>query len=180
MKAKILLVEDQNPYMYELGLQAQNGFEFIVVKRGDHVVQEFIKHKPDLVLVDIRLPMMDGIEVVKQMRKRDLVTPIIVITAFTTKKEQALAAGANAFFTKPTDIIRLYRRIVELLTSTPNQPTDEHIKTLIINKTRRLQALQERRALLGLSSPAELVIEVEDLEIDIAGLKAGMSGGGNG
>lgn len=174
MRAKILLVEDQNPYLYELSLQAQNGFEFIVVKRGDHAVQAFKECSPDLVLVDIRLPMMDGIEVIKQVRRLNLQTPIIVITAFTSKtiKERALAAGANSVFPKPTDILRLYRRIVELLTTVRQNPNnDQHIKTMITNKTRRLLALQERQAMLGISTPPELLLEIEDLNGEIEELK---------
>lgn len=174
MRAKILLVEDQNPYLYELSLQAQNGFEFVVVKRGDHAANAFRQHQPDLVLVDIRLPMLDGIEVIKQIRRLNLQTPIIVITAFTNKtiREQALAAGANSVFPKPTDIPRLYRRIVELLTTVKEKPDDEHIRTLIMNKTRRLRALQERQALLGIGAPAELVLEVEDLKREIEDLES--------
>lgn len=169
MKAKVLLVEDQNPYLYELSLQAQNGFEFIVIKRGDHVLPAFQEHQPDLVLMDIRLPMMSGLDAIKAIRAVSLSVPIIVITAFETKiiRDKALAAGANAFFPKPTDIPRLYRKITELLSSVQRQPDDKHIETLIINKTRRLNALEERRALLGLSAPPELIIEIEDLQAEI-------------
>ncbi|MCL4295658.1 MAG: response regulator transcription factor [Anaerolineae bacterium] len=176
MRAKILLVEDQNPYLYELSLQAQNGFEFVVIKRGDHAVQAFRQHQPDLVLVDIRLPMLDGIEVIKQIRRLNLQTPIIVITAFTNKtiREQALAAGANSIFPKPTDIPRLYRRIVELLNAVRERPGDkQHIQKMIVNKTRRVQALQERQAMLGISAPPELVLEIEDLKAEIEELERG-------
>lgn len=176
MRAKILLVEDQNPYLYELSLQAQNGFEFVVIKRGDHAVQAFRQHQPDLVLVDIRLPMLDGIEVIRQIRRLNLQTPIIVISAFTNKtiREQALAAGANSIFPKPTDIPRLYRRIVELLNAVRERPGDKgHIQKMIVNKTRRVQALQERQAMLGIGAPAELVLEIEDLKAEIAELERG-------
>lgn len=168
---KVLLVEDQNPYLYVQLLQAQNGFEFIVCKRGDHALQEFREHQPALVLMDIRLPKMDGIQAVRQIRQIDKLTPIIVLTAYATrdKREQALAAGASAFFAKPFNYARLYRRMVEL--SSYTRP-DEHVRRLIANKQRRLQALEEKRAIFGISTPAEILLEIEDLQAELEELNA--------
>lgn len=164
---KVLLVEDQNPYLYEQLLQAHNGFEFEICRRGDHALPCFISSRPALVLLDLRLPMMDGIQALRQIRKVDRHTPVIVLTAYATKdtREKAMAAGADAFFAKPFRYQRLYRRMVELVGR--KQEPAEHIRQLIVNKRRRLNVLREKQALFGVSTPAEILLEIEDLQAEI-------------
>ncbi|MCG3208582.1 MAG: Regulator of RpoS [Anaerolineae bacterium] len=169
MTVRILLVEDQNPYLYEELLGAINGFEFHVVKRGDQALEEFRTYRPDLVLMDVRLPLLDGISAVRQIRRVDLKTPVIVITAYDTPdtKQRALAAGATDFFGKPFSYMRLHQRIKELALPEVVIPDDAHAKQLIINKQRRLEALKQRRALLGYSAPVNMDLEIQDLTQDI-------------
>lgn len=174
MKGIVLLVEDQNPFLFQTLLEAYNGFQFIVAKRGDMAVILFKQHKPDLVLMDVRLPVLDGVESVRQIRKLDVTTPIIIMTAYETKdvRQRALAAGANYFFGKPFNYRRLYQKIVELVNQAPAQSELEHVETLISYKTKRLQKLREKQALLGvISVPPEILLEIEMLEIEIEELQ---------
>lgn len=173
---KVLLVEDQNPYLYEHLLRAYNGFDYIVCKRGDHALTAYLEHKPALVLMDIRLPMLDGIKAIKQIRQHDLAVPIIVITAYDTKdtRQRAYAAGCNDFFAKPFSYQRLYQRIVELSVRQFGQLNDDeldHVRQLLKNKIRRQRALEERRALTGISTSPEILLEIEDLKNEIAELQ---------
>lgn len=171
----VLLVEDQNPYLYEYWLKALNGFEYVIVKRGDHAVQAFREHQPVLVLMDIRLPMMDGLAAIRQIRQLNLTTPIIVITAYDVKeiRTKAMAAGANRFFAKPTDYRLLYQEMVALVARRSDLDERGHKETLITNKMRRLMLLQEKKALMGISVPTEVELEIEDLQADIELLKSG-------
>lgn len=173
MKGTVLLVEDQNPFLFQTLLEAYNGFKFIVAKRGDVAVTLFKKEKPDLVLMDVRLPVLDGVESVRQIRKLDVRTPIIVMTAYETKdvRQRAMAAGANYFFGKPFNYGRLYRKMIELINQAPVQSELEHVETLITYKTKRLQKLKEKQALLGVSTPPEISLEIEMLETEIEELQ---------
>lgn len=164
-----MLVEDQNPYLYQDVLKAINGFEFHVVKRGDQALDEFRTYCPDLVLMDVRLPLLDGISAVRQIRRIDLKTPVIVITAYDIPdiKQKALAAGATDFFGKPFSYLRLHQRIKELVLPAAPLPADHHLQTLILNKQRRLDALKERQALLGFNTPVSIELEIQDLQHDL-------------
>jgi DNA-binding response OmpR family regulator len=177
MKTKVLMVEDQTPIaaMQQGLLEAYNGFEFVVVALGDHALDAYKRHRPALVLMDLRLPRMNGIEAIRQIRRLDLQVPIIVVTAYghADVRSRAMAAGADDFFVKPFDVGQLHRRMIELIAAIPDMTRDDHIKALIRNKMRRLMKLEERQALLGLSAPAELPIEIEDLKTDIESLQKG-------
>lgn len=171
---KVLLVEDQNPYLYQALLDAYNGFEFVVVERGDRAKQAFIDLAPVLVLMDVRLPVLNGIEAVKQIRKISKIVPIVVITAYDDRntRQRAMAAGANDFFAKPFSYKQLYTRMVELVAASGEfSKKDEHIDTLILNKQRRLQALQAKQAIFGVNTPPETMIEIEDLHAEIEELR---------
>jgi len=182
MPGKILLVEDQNAFIFQAHLDAHNGFDFAVVKRGDLVLEAFKQHRPSLVLMDIRLPVMDGLEAVRQVRRLDVSIPIIVFTAFSdgSTRDKALAAGATEFWVKPFDYGHLYRRMAHLIcehqANDREETADCHRQTMIDNKRRRLRALEERQAMLGLSTPVEMTLEIEDLRNDIADLEAGLGG----
>lgn len=121
-QANILLVEDNpvNLKTMELGLRskvksirnAENGIEALEMFKRQHF---------DLILMDIQLPLMNGIETSREIRKMErneaVKTPIIAITAnfFSNAKEQALQAGVNAFLSKPFTRNTLIEIIEEFL-----------------------------------------------------------------
>ncbi len=74
---------------------------------------------PDLILIDMRLPSLDGLDAVREMRRcPELSTiPIVALTGYSAvlREEEALEAGCNAFFPKPFDLAELSRKIDELL-----------------------------------------------------------------
>lgn len=169
MKIKILLVEDQNSFLFRQVLSAINGFEFVTVKRGDQALPAFLEHRPDLVLTDLRLPRLHGNEVIRAIRRHDVRVPIIAITAHSDgdSKGRALAAGANEVYLKPLDYHRLYSRINELIALAIKLPEDEHRQRLTLNKQRRLNRLLEKKALMGIETPASVTLEIEDLKNEI-------------
>jgi CheY-like chemotaxis protein len=78
-----------------------------------------IRKRPDLIIMDIRLPRMDGLEVTRKLRENSAFshTPIIAITAYAMKgdKEMAIKAGCNAYLSKPFNIHELTGMITEML-----------------------------------------------------------------
>jgi len=95
---KILVVEDNETNMYLWRRILKNGgYEVIPATSGEEAIELAIKEKPDLILMDIQLPGIDGLEATRRIRKSEVdgEIPIIAITSYamTGDKEKALSAG---------------------------------------------------------------------------------------
>ncbi len=119
--AKILLVEDNemNRDMLSRRLM-RKGYEVLIAVDGEEGVRMARSSKPDLILMDMSLPVIDGWEATRQIKAMvELQTiGIIALTAhaMVQDKDKALAAGCDDFDTKPVDIERLTQKIEALLT----------------------------------------------------------------
>ena len=80
---------------------------------GQEAINSFIRESPDLILMDIRMPVMDGIQATEKIRTISLTVPIIAVTAyaFYTEQQQAIQAGCNAVISKPHSLERLRETI---------------------------------------------------------------------
>lgn len=119
--AKILLVEDNemNRDMLSRRLQ-RNGFEVVMAVNGQEGVDMATSEKPDVILMDMSLPVLDGWDATRKL-KADASTatiPVIALTAhaMAADKEKALAAGCDDFDTKPIELPRLLEKINAFLT----------------------------------------------------------------
>ena len=106
-KRKILLVDDEIDFleMMRLRLEANNYF-VVTASEGNEALDKFKKEKPVAVLLDILMPGMDGIDVLKKMRREDPKIPIFMITAFSNEERFKLANTFNAsgFIVKTNDL----------------------------------------------------------------------------
>lgn len=112
-KYKILLVEDEhNISTLIITMLESSGYQVIQAGTCDLAKTLFVSHCPDLVLLDLGLPDMDGMTFLEDVRK-DSLTPIIVLSARTNEKDKVLAldAGANDYVTKPFGAAELLARI---------------------------------------------------------------------
>jgi two-component system cell cycle response regulator DivK len=114
--SKVLYIEDHPAQRDILAQMLElNGFEVAVASDGVEGVEKTRAWLPDLVLMDLRMPRMDGFEAIKIIRAEQDTAhiPIIAISAWASAKhkERALAAGANEHFTKPVDLNRLLTTI---------------------------------------------------------------------
>ena len=103
---RILVIEDNETNMYLIGyILRKNGYEVIEARTGEEGVEQAIKDKPDLILMDIQLPDIDGLEATKRIRESeaDGEIPIIALTSYamTGDRERALKAGCNGYVEKP-------------------------------------------------------------------------------
>ena len=116
-KPNILVVEDDAPVrnLITTTLKAHD-YKYITAKNGASAILEASSHNPDIVLLDLGLPDMDGVEIIKKIRTWSNM-PIIVISARSedTDKIEALDAGADDYLTKPFDMDELIARIVSLI-----------------------------------------------------------------
>ena len=103
---RILVVEDNETNLYLIRfILEKNGCEVIEAREGAVSVELAIKEKPDLIIMDIQLPDIDGLEATKRIRasKVDGGIPIIALTSFAMAgdREKALAAGCTGYIEKP-------------------------------------------------------------------------------
>ncbi|RME77090.1 MAG: response regulator [Chloroflexi bacterium] len=118
--AKVLYIEDHPAQRDILAQMLElNGFEVDVAGDGLEGVEKTRSWLPDLILMDLRMPRMDGFEAIKVIRSDEKTAhiPIIAISAWASAKhkERALEVGANEHFTKPVDLNRLLTTIRKYL-----------------------------------------------------------------
>jgi two-component system cell cycle response regulator DivK len=122
MPSKILYIEDNpdNMTLVKRAIEAI-GHTFIPAENGALGIQAASEMKPDLILLDINLPDIDGYEIARRLRssnhEQNLYIPIIAITANALKgdAEKALEAGCDVYMSKPINIRELWARVDALL-----------------------------------------------------------------
>ena len=117
---KILYVEDNEDNIYMLKRRLiKKGFEVLIAENGKIGVELSLAEKPDLILMDLSLPIMDGWEATRLIKTdaRTQSIPIIVLSANAMEehKQSALAAGADDYDTKPVDLKRLLDKMNRFL-----------------------------------------------------------------
>lgn len=110
---KILVVEDIESNFAQLNILLKKEYTILWVRNGQEAINSFIREKPDLILMDIRMPVMDGIQATEKIRTISLSVPIIAVTAyaFYTEQQQAIQAGCNAVISKPYSLEKLKETI---------------------------------------------------------------------
>jgi CheY-like chemotaxis protein len=118
--ARILLVEDNEMNRDMLSRRlARRGFEVLIAENGQAGVDLTVSERPDLVLMDMSLPVMDGWEATRRLKADPNTSgiPIIALSAhaMASDRELALEAGCDDYDSKPVDLTRLVRKIEQLL-----------------------------------------------------------------
>ncbi len=120
MAEKILIVDDDIDSLKLIGLMLQrHGYEVVATSAGEQTFPKAINEHPDLIILDVMMPEMDGYEVTKQLRsdERTQDIPIIMFTAKTLidDKVKAFELGADDYLTKPTHPAELASRVKSIL-----------------------------------------------------------------
>jgi DNA-binding response OmpR family regulator len=112
---KILVVDDdlhiQRLYKEEF---EDEGYEVVVASNGQEAIEKFEKESPDIVTLDILLPDIDGIRILRQMKEKDPKVPIIMSTAYDYRDDFAVWAS-EAYIVKSSDLDELKSMIKKLL-----------------------------------------------------------------
>ena len=146
---KILIIEDEKVIQNFLNLSLKSKkYEPIIAENGLLGISLFMSHNPDLVLLELGLPDIDGTEVLKQIRSSSDI-PIIIISARGQEKEKvyALDLGADDYITKPFNIEELFARIrVALRRYKPQdlKTSDFNLGGLTVNFEKRKVFVNER------------------------------------
>lgn len=124
MKHKILVVEDDTSISKVLSYNLEKeGYEPLLVKDGETAVATFRKTKPRLVLLDLMIPKVDGLEVCRLIRGSDRTVPILMLTAKSGEVDKivGLEMGADDYVTKPFSVREVMTRIKTLLRRTSHE-----------------------------------------------------------
>jgi two-component system, OmpR family, alkaline phosphatase synthesis response regulator PhoP len=124
MEKKVLVVDDEKSILtlIEYNLQ-QAGFEVITAMDGEEAKNIALQENPDLIVLDLMLPKMDGLEVCKQLRQQKNFTPILMLTAKDDEFDKVLGLelGADDYMTKPFSPREVVARVKAILRRTQIQ-----------------------------------------------------------
>ena len=156
MKKKILIVDDEPSIsmLIEFNLKFA-GYEVRCVPDGEAVFEMLKPFRPDLIVLDLMLPKMDGIQVCRELRKQNNAVPIIMLTALqdVTDKIAGLDNGADDYMTKPFSPQELLSRIQAIFRRTQSLPGSSET---VVHDIGRMNVLTEQREVQIEGKPVEL------------------------
>ncbi|MGD8502962.1 MAG: response regulator [Syntrophobacterales bacterium] len=118
MADKVLVVDDEQEIrdLLDSFLTAQ-GYEVILASDGTEAIELAVTENPQAIILDIKMPGIDGIEVCKRLKEKEetRLIPVIMITGFEDNKIEALEMGADDFVNKPFDMAELSIRVKSVL-----------------------------------------------------------------
>ena len=112
----ILLVEDDKNQrlLYEQELRHE-GYEVVTASNGKEALEEVQEKLPDIVIMDINMPKMDGIEAMGRILGKNKEIPVIINTAYSNYKDSFMSWAADAYIVKTSDLSELKEKIKEVL-----------------------------------------------------------------
>lgn len=145
---KVLVIEDEVKLARFIELELKHeGYEVILAEDGRAGIEKFYESEPDIILLDLMLPLLNGIEVCRRIRKESDI-PIIMLTAKgeTMDKIVGLDSGANDYMTKPFAIEELFARMRAALRRNISNSNDNvlTLKSLKIDLSRRMAYFNEQ------------------------------------
>jgi DNA-binding response OmpR family regulator len=117
---KILIADDEPDFVELISMRLEvNGFKVVAAKDGQEAIDKTKKENPDLLILDLMMPKLDGFEVCRMLKFDDNFKnlPIIVLSALDQQqdREKAIKAGADEYFIKPFDLSLLLTKIRDLI-----------------------------------------------------------------
>ncbi len=117
-KRKILIIDDDEVTRRLLEkVLINNSYKVETASNGLEGIKKYWQAKPDLIVLDIQMPVMDGFEFIAEYKKVGDINeiPIIILTSYETKQEAMALEGINDYFTKPFKMSELVSRINDLI-----------------------------------------------------------------
>jgi len=133
MTTKILVVDDDPDLLLLLRVTlGAEDYQSLLARNGEDAVREIQTEDPDLVLLDIMMPIMDGWQVLRWMTEKGLDTPVIVVSAKASESDvaKALELGATDYVTKPFDPDELLQSILAVLDRSPEDRNRRRVERL--------------------------------------------------
>ena len=112
---RVLIVEDNTNLLMIFKMILSDEFETFEAENGLEAIEQYKKHAPDLVLMDILMPEMDGIEATKEIMKINPEAKIVAVTAYSTRADEIIQAGALVVLKKPIRKKDLIEKVKEFV-----------------------------------------------------------------
>jgi DNA-binding response OmpR family regulator len=157
----ILYAEDDKTIRDNFIILLQDMFRDVyIADNGKDTLRLYIEKKPDILLLDIRMPVIDGLEVAKQIRKNDEKTPIIMLTGYADRDIllSAVNLKLEAYIMKPVDFAQ-FNEIVAKLIDKMNKKNILHIRKELIWDTKN-KMLIHKDNIIKLTKKEQLIIEL--------------------
>ncbi len=124
---KVLIVDDEESIRSSLRLLLKAHFDVSVAESGEDAIKIFPEINPDLVLLDLMMPGLDGLDTLKNLKEHSRDLPVIMLTASNTVRTavKAMKCGAVDYLSKPFDVEELTSLIIQTLDSTQPSPSSE-------------------------------------------------------
>jgi len=130
MKKKILIVEDDRRLLNLYQLALEKSFDIILAYNGKEAVEMVLSQFPDLILMDVIMPKMDGLEAVSLLKENPVTTtiPVILLTAKSQQMDilEGYMAGADSYLTKPFTGAKLLDEINQFLGESQSLNTSDY------------------------------------------------------
>jgi len=142
-KGKVLIVDDEELNLQLIEAYLNEEYEIITAQSGTEALKKIIEEKPDIVLLDIMMPQINGYDVCKSIKENDATRfiPVVMCTALSGSeaKVKAIEIGADDFLTKPINREELFARIKSLLKKKHYQDELVHDKEIIEQQNKALR-----------------------------------------
>lgn len=178
--AKVLVIDDEESLRHTLTrVLARNGCEVVAAGDGEEALASFNSHTYDLVYLDLRLPNIDGLEVLRQVRSKDPALPVVMLTAYGSLQSavEALRLGATDYLLKPVDPEVLMARTRVILKERAVEKRKNEIRAQIAQLQEELSRLEAEgvgavEAGRPAPPPADRFLKRGDLILDLQAQRA--------
>lgn len=121
LSVSVLLVDDESEFLENICFDLREYVgRFIMAKNGKEALEKYAEHKHDItcIITDIKMPIMNGIEFIKEVREQDPDIPVIFLTAYGDEEQmkKALSLNVSDFISKPYDVFELQEFFLNLHT----------------------------------------------------------------
>ena len=122
---RILIVDDNNVVQDVLNEFFKERYQVQAAPNASQALSLIVRQPPDLVLLDVKMPGLDGLSLLKSLRETGVSMPIFLMTGYDSLQvaQEALTSGANAYLPKPFDLMHLERLVTEAIGSEESLPS---------------------------------------------------------
>jgi len=164
---RILIVDDDQSMRYSLNRMLEGqGLQLSLAKNGPEALERFEQDRPDLVVMDIKMPGRSGLEVLREIKEKDPKALVILMTAFGTTETaiEAMKYGAFDYILKPFDIPQMrglveraleVSRMMKKIVSLPDREKDEAAEETLVGSS---PAMQQTYKMIGQVAPTEVTV----------------------
>ncbi len=160
---KILVVDDEMAIVQSIRMLLKDSYEIVSASSAEEAIDLFRRERPDLIILDIIMPGISGLEVLKIIREHDLLVPVIVLTATKMVKPavEAMKVGATDYITKPFDIEELRLIIRKSFKTSSLEREVKYLRSELDNRCKFQNIIGKSKAMREIYSKIEQIADTK-------------------